>query len=149
VAAALLAAPHGAFAADGIKAAYVETVIPSKSYSGQVYVSNSTTLATLGPPQPGVLGVGTLLLTNTDDFVSFVIIGVPELGGAACGANSFTGYIGQPFYVYVAPRSTLAIPFPTPYVINPAGGQACIAVQGGGFVDLYAGVQVVVTGFLN
>jgi hypothetical protein len=141
-------APHAASAADGIKAAYVETVIPSKSYSGTAAVSYFQSTATFGPAQTGVLGIGNITLTNTDIVPLFVYIGVPTLGGSSCGTSTYTGYSGTLFSLYVQPQSTLVIPFPTPYVVNSAGGQACLAIQSGGF-SLDGQLNVFVTGLLN
>ena len=141
-------ASQTASAADGIKAAYVETVIPSKSYTGQLSVSVYGTTATTGPSQPGVLGISSIVLTNTDTQVQGVIVGVPYLGSAACGTTYITAYFST-FYFYVQPQSTLVVPFPTPYVINPAGGQACIAIDASGFVSVGGGIQALVTGLLN
>lgn len=147
-AAASLASFHGASAADGIKAAYVETVIPSKSYTGQATVSVFGNSATFGPSQAGVLGIGSIVLTNTDLQTQPVIVGIPGLGGSPCGTSTFTSYFTT-FYFYVPAQSTLVVPFPIPYVINPAGGQACIAIEAAGFVYGGATVSVLVTGELN
>jgi hypothetical protein len=141
-------APHAVWAADGIKAAYVEAVIPSKSYNGTSSLSYFQNTTTLGPAQTGVLGVGNITLTNIDINPLFVYIGIPNLGGSPCGTPGYSGYLGQPFSVYLRPKTTLVIPFPTPYVINPAGGQACVAIQSGGF-SLDGSLQVFVTGLLN
>jgi hypothetical protein len=138
-----------AAAADGIKAAFVETVIPSKSFSGQMAVSSYGYQATIGPSQPGVLGIGSIILTNTDTQVQTVIVGIPNLGGAACGTSSFPSYMTSPFYIKVPAQSTLVVPFPTPYVINPAGGQACIAIQASGFAYYGGTVQALVIGLVN
>jgi len=141
-------APHAASAADGIKAAYVETVIPSKSYSGTASVSYFQNTASFGPAQTGVLGIGNIILTNTDIVPLFVYIGIPTLNGSPCGTSAYSGYSGTLFSFYLQPQSTLVIPFPTPYVANPAGGQACLAVQSGGF-SLDGQLNVFVTGLLN
>lgn len=135
--------------ADGIKAAYVEAVIPSKTFSGLMNVSNFGNLATAGPTQTGVLGISSIVVTNSDIQADEVLIGIPTLGGAACGTSSFSGYMGPPLYIYVPAQSTLVIPFPTPYVINPAGGQACIAIQASGFASYAGQIQVFVTGVIN
>jgi hypothetical protein len=138
-----------AAAADGIKAAYVETVIPSKTFSGLMTVSNFGNLATTGPTQTGVFGISSIVLTNSDIQADEVLIGIPSLGGAACGTSSFGGYMGPPLYIYVPAQSSLVIPFPTPYVINPAGGQACIAIEASGFASYAGQIQVMVTGVIN
>ena len=59
---ALLAAVP-AFAAGGIKAAYVEQVIPSRTFSDSMVVLNSPT--SVGPGT-GILGITSLTLTNFD-----------------------------------------------------------------------------------
>lgn len=145
-----LSASLNASAADGIKAAYVEAVIPSKTYSGHILLSSYSAYgtATAGPSQAGVLGIGTVTISNFDSVLHSVYIGTPILS-AACGASAVTyGWVGDPLLVLVQANSTLVLPFPTPYVVNPAGGQACVGI-GTTPGQLITDLEVWVTGLVN
>jgi hypothetical protein len=147
--AAVAGCPATALAADGIKAAYVETVIPSRSYTVKLNVTGLNPNSTMGPSTTGVLGISSLVVTNYTFYPKLVEIGSPAFyGGATCGSlNSFAANYPS-FDIYVQPQSTLVIPFPTPYVINPSGGQACIFASAG-FLSFGDSIDVVVNGELN
>ncbi len=147
-----VAMPNSAFAADGIRAAYVETVIPSKNYSGYVSLSASTNSeASVGPSQAGVFGIGSIVLTNTGKIPHSLAVGVPNLLGGACtGYTIGEGFVGTVMYFNVQPQSTLVIPFPTPYVVNPGGGQACIGLYDQSiYADAGSSLDVLIVGLLN
>ena len=126
VALAGIAAP--ALAAGGIKAAYVEQVIPAKTYTGRMQVLNTTT--SMGPGT-GILGVTSITLTNFDTSPQQVFIFVPIFSGGGCGGggSNIVGGSQPQMTVYVQPQSTLHLTYPTPMVINPFAGITCIAAE--------------------
>jgi hypothetical protein len=144
---ALLAAPSLAHAAGGIKAAYVEEVIPAKSYTGSLFLAAVT--KTTGPgAAAGVLGISSITLTNYDASPQQVFIFTPVFGnpGTDCSGTVIGGTSPQRT-VIVQGRSTLHLPFPTPLVVNPVAGLTCIAAE---VTTLHTGaVEVNFTGFLN
>jgi hypothetical protein len=117
-----------ALAAGAIKAAYVEEVIPSKTYSGRMSVLNTTN--SMGPGT-GIFGVTSLTLTNFDTSAQQVFIFVPIFSGGGCGSggSSIIGGTGPQMTVYVQPQSTLHLSYPTPLVINPYAGITCLAAE--------------------
>ncbi|MBC7662653.1 MAG: hypothetical protein H7276_02485 [Caulobacter sp.] len=121
-----IAAP--ALAAGGIKAAYVEQVIPAKTYTGRMQVLNSTT--SIGPGT-GILGVTSITLTNFDTSPQQVFIFVPIFSGGGCGSggSNIVGGSQPQMTVYVQPQSTLHLTYPTPMVINPFASITCIAAE--------------------
>ena len=131
VAAALIAtaglAPP-AHAAGAIKGAYVETVIPARTYTGHMTVLNATT--SVGPGT-GILGISSITLTNFDSSPQQVFIFVPIYSGAGCGSggSSIIGGTTPQMTVYVQPFQTLHLTYPTPFVINPYAGNTCIAAE--------------------
>lgn len=117
-------------AAGGIKAAYVEEVIPAKTFSGHMQVFNS--ISTVGPgANSGVLGITSITLTNFDTQPQQVFIFVPIFSGAGCGAggSAIIGGTTPQMTVYVQPQSTLHLTYPTPLVINPYQNNTCIAAE--------------------
>jgi hypothetical protein len=128
IAAALVATSlltDAAQAAGGIKAAYTETVIPGRTFSGRMQVLNSAN--SIGPGT-GVLGVTSLTLTNFDSSPQQVFIFVPIFSGATCGSAVIGGTEPQ-MTVYVPPQSTLHLTYPTPLVFNPNNGLTCIGAE--------------------
>src|ERR1700712_806439 len=108
-----IAAP--ALAAGGIKAAYVEQVIPAKTYTGRMQVLNGT--SSMGPGT-GILGVTSITLTNFDTSPQQVFIFVPIFSGGGCGSagsNIVGGSVPQ-MTVYVRPPGTLHPTYPTAFV---------------------------------
>src|SRR5471032_3349278 len=77
-----LSAP--ALAAGAIKAAYVEEVIPSRTFSGRMQVLNTTN--SVGPGT-GIFGITSLTLTNFDSTQQQVFIFVPIFSGGGCGSG--------------------------------------------------------------
>jgi hypothetical protein len=149
IAAAGLLAGTGApaFAAGAIKAAYVEEVIPSKTFSGRMSVLNTTN--SMGPGT-GIFGVTSLTLTNFDTSPQQVFIFVPIFSGGGCGSggSNIVGGTGPQMTVYVQPQSTLHLSYPTPLVINPFAGITCLAAE---VTTLLHGgsVEIDVNGVLN
>jgi len=117
-----------AHAAGGLKAAYVEEVIPSHTYSGRMQVLNAT--KSMGPGT-GVFGITSLTLTNFDTQVQQVFIFVPIFSGGGCGSggSNIVGGAEPQMTVYVQPQSTLHLNYPTPMVINPFNNITCIAAE--------------------
>jgi hypothetical protein len=121
-----IAAP--ALAAGGIKAAYVEQVIPAKTYTGRMQVLNTTN--SVGPGT-GILGVTSITLTNFDTSPQQVFIFVPIFSGGGCGSggSNIVGGSQPQMTVYVQPQATLHLTYPTPMVINPFANITCIAAE--------------------
>ena len=117
-----------AFAAGSIKAAYVEEVIPAKTFTGRMQVLNAT--KSMGPGT-GIFGITSLTLTNFDTQPQQVFIFVPIFSGGGCGTggSNIIGGTEPQMTVYVAPQSTLHLTYPTPMVINPFAGITCIAAE--------------------
>lgn len=127
VLASLLAAAP-ALAAGSLKAAYVEQVIPSHTYTGHMLVLNSTN--SIGPGT-GILGITSITLTNFDTSPQQVFLFIPIFSGAGCGAggSSIIGGTTPQMTFYVQPQQTLHLTYPTPLVINPYAGNTCIAAE--------------------
>lgn len=125
---ALSAASAPAGAAGSIKAAQVEEVIPTHTYTGHMTVLNA--VSSVGPGT-GILGVTSLTLTNFDNGPQQVFIFVPQYSSAGCGAggSSVIGGAQPQMTVYVQPQSTLHLTYPTPLVYNPYLGNTCIAAE--------------------
>jgi hypothetical protein len=117
-----------AFAAGSLKAAYVEEVIPSHTFSGRMTVLNTT--SSIGPGT-GILGITSLTLTNFDTQPQQVLIFVPIFSGGGCGSggSNIIGGTTPQMQVYVQPQSTLHLTYPTPFVINPFNNITCIAAE--------------------
>jgi len=146
-AATLFGSSRSAFAAGALKAAYVEEVIPAKTYSAQMSVLNAS--KSLGPGI-GIFGITSLTLTNFDTSPQQVFIFVPIFSGGGCGSGGaqIIGGTGPQMTVYVQPRSTLHLTYPTPLVVNPVAGITCIAAE---VTTLLNGgsVQINVNGVIN
>ena len=126
LAAAGIATP--AVAAGSLKAAYVEEVIPARTFTGHMQVLNAT--KSIGPGT-GILGVTSLTLTNFDASPQQVFIFVPIFSGGGCGTggSNIIGGTEPQMTVYVQPQSTLHLSYPTPMVINPFQNVTCIAAE--------------------
>ena len=139
--------PTTADAAGSIKAAYVETVIPSKSYSRTMDLGDNSAY-TFGP-NTGVLGISSLTITNFSATAQQVFIFEPIFGAAATDCYSpIIGAGGTQMTLIVQGNSTLHLTYPSPLVYSPLGGHTCIGAEvttllGGG------SVEIVVNGFLN
>jgi hypothetical protein len=129
VACALLAAPTLAQAAGSIKAAYVEEVIPAKTYAGTVFLTSGSKVAGPGAGA-GVLGISSITLTNYDASAQQVFIYTPVFSNPSDGCNgTVVGGTSPQRTVIVQGKSTLHLPFPTPLVVNPVSGNTCIAAE--------------------
>ena len=117
-----------AFAAGTIKAAFVEQVIPSHTWSGRMQVLNST--KSIGPGT-GILGVTSITLTNFDAQPQQVFIFVPIFSGGGCGTggSNIVGGTEPQMTVYVQPQQTLHLTYPTPLVFNPFQNITCVAAE--------------------
>jgi hypothetical protein len=146
---ALAGAAAPAVAAGSIKAAYVEQVIPARTFFGRMSVLNTTN--SVGPgANGGIFGVTSLTLTNFDTSPQQVFVFVPIFSGGGCGSggSNIVGGTEPQMTVYVAPQSTLHLTYPTPMVINPYANITCIAAE---VTTLLHGgsVQIDVNGVVN
>lgn len=125
------------------KAAFVESVLPSRPYSDTVSGSASG-YVTIGPGSSGVLGVTSLTFTNRGNVNRTVVVFPPLLaGGQTCGSTSVIGGASPRFYVNVPAFQTVHLTYPSPLVLPTFGGQSCIAIG-----DAYQ-VETMVNGFIN
>ena len=127
---ALAGASVPAHAAGSIKAAYVEQVIPGKTWSGSMQVLNTTN--SIGPgANGGILGISSITLTNFDTSPQQVFIFVPIFasGGCGTGGSNIIGGTTPQMTVYVQPQSTLHLAYPTPLVISPYQNITCVAAE--------------------
>jgi hypothetical protein len=142
---ALASIAGSALAAGSIKAAYVEQVIPSKTWNGSMSVLNAVN--SMGPGT-GILGITSITLTNFDSSPQQVFIFAPiYASGGTCGSPVIGGSDPR-MQVYVQPNSTLHLTYPTPLVMNPISGNTCIAAEV--TTQLHGGsVEVDVNGVIN
>ena len=117
-----------AIAAGTIKAAYVEQVIPSHTWSGHMAVLNTPN--SMGPGT-GILGITSITLTNFDANPQQVFIFVPIFSGGGCGSggSNVIGGATPQMTVYVQPQQTLHLAYPTPLVFNPNQNITCVAAE--------------------
>ena len=138
-----------AHAAGSIKAAYVEQVIPGKTWSGSMSVLNSTN--SMGPgSNGGILGITSITLTNFDTSPQQVFLFVPIFasGGCGTGGSNIVGGTTPQMTVYVQPQSTLHLTYPTPLVIGPYQNVTCLAAEV--TTQLHGGsVEIDVNGVVN
>ena len=126
----LAGASAPAFAAGTLKAAYVEEVIPARTFSGRMQVLNTPN--SVGPGAgTAILGITSLTLTNFDSQPQQVFIFVPIFSGGGCGSSgsNIIGGTTPQMTVYVQPQTTLHLTYPTPMVINPYQNITCIAAE--------------------
>jgi hypothetical protein len=142
---ALLCSSTSALAAGGIKAAYVEQVIPSKTWYGSTTVLNTTT--SIGPGT-GILGITSITLTNFDSSPQQVFVFTPVYAsGGICG-STVVGGSDPRLQVYVPGLTTLHLTYPTPLVVSPISGNTCIAAEV--TTQLHGGsVEMDVNGVIN
>lgn len=135
-----------AVAAGSIKAAYVEQVIPAKTYYGSMTVVNAT--KSVGP-DAGIYGVTSITITNYDSAPQQVFIFNPVLDNTGgCGVGKIIGGGNPQMEVYVQPNSTLHLTYPTPLVFNPLSGHTCVGAEV--TTTLHGGsVEVDVNGVIN
>lgn len=133
-----------AMAAGSIKAAYVEEVIPAKTFNSSVILG--TDAKSVGPGT-GILGVTSLTFTNFDATAQQVFIFSPVFNaGGSCGSQIIGG-TGPQMTVYVPARATIHLTYPSALTFNPVNGQTCIAAQV--TTPHSGGVEVDINGFLN
>jgi hypothetical protein len=141
----MVCAPVTVLAAGGIKAAFVEEVIPSHTFFDRTSVLNS--VRSIGPGT-GVLGVSSITLTNFDTSPQQVFIFAPIFSGGSNCAGSVIGGAGPQMTIYVPPSSTLHLTYPTSLVYNPVDGRTCIAAEV--TTQLHGGsVEIDVNGVVN
>ncbi len=146
---ALAAAGAPAHAAGTLQAAYVEEVIPARTWSGSMQVLNAT--KSMGPgANGGILGITSITLTNFDTSPQQVFLFVPVFasGGCGTGGSNIIGGATPQMTVYVQPQATLHLTYPTPLVINPTQNITCVAAE---VTTLLHGgsVEIDVNGVLN
>ena len=141
----MLCAPVTALAAGGIKAAFVEEVIPSHTFYDSMSVRNTTTAV---GPGSGVLGVTSLTITNFDNTAQQVFIFAPIFsGGTGCTGGVIGGSTPR-MQLYVQPLSTMHLSYPSPLVFNPFQGRTCVAAEV--TTQLHGGsVEIDVNGVVN
>jgi len=141
----LIAAP-GAFAAGGIKAAYVETVIPAKPFTS--FVSLEIFPIYVGV-RAGVLGISSITLTNPSNAAARVEVqNRVEVAGTECLSGTQSRQIFM--VVFVQARSTLHLPFPAPISIEPIGGMSCVGFSyEGALIGQGSPILITVNGFIN
>lgn len=122
----VMCAPVTALAAGGIKAAFVEVVIPSHTFYDSMSVQNTRTA--IGPGS-GVLGVTSLTITNFDSTAQQVFIFAPVFSGGSGCTGSVIGGSTPRMQVYVQPFSTMHLSYPSPLVFNPLQGRTCVAAE--------------------
>jgi hypothetical protein len=123
-----LAALSGpAMAAGSIKAAYVETVIPAKTFYGTLFLTSGPK-ATGPGVSGGILGISSITITNFDAQPQQVFFSTPIFSGPGCNASIIGGTNPQ-LTVIVQGRSTLQLTFPTPLVVNPQNGATCLSAE--------------------
>ena len=127
-----------------VRAALVETVLPSQPFHDSAALS--TSYVTMGP-STGSLGITNITLTNPSSAVQLVYFFEPSLSSGTCsgGGPFVTGAAGPLSEVYVQPRTTVSLNYPTPLVYGPVNGPACLAAVAANSVSVW----IDVTGFVN
>ena len=127
LAAAALTGATPASAAGSLKAAYVEQVIPSRTFASQLIMAGNSPVS--DGPGTGILGISSLTFTNYADTQQQVFIFTPVYpAGGRCG-DPIAGGTTPRQQLYLQPHSTLHLAYPTPWVISVAGGATCIAAE--------------------
>lgn len=139
---AVLGGAPSAFAAGGIKAAFVEATLPSKPFNASL--SGNTGAG----PSTGVLGITSLTAYNSETTRHTVYIFVTEVVGPSC--NSATVSSGGErllTYIVVPAQTQVHLTFPSPLIVEPISGAAygltCLRRSASGSID------VMVNGFAN
>jgi hypothetical protein len=126
-----------------IRATFVEIVIPTTTFNASMQPTFGV-YPSVGP-DTGTLGVTSLVITNFSDTPQSVLISAPLFSnGSGCG-GTIIGREGPIVQVYVQPKQTLSLAYPTPLTFRGAGGHTCVAAlstTGGQF-------EVDVNGFVN
>ncbi|MBC7727412.1 MAG: hypothetical protein H7242_07310 [Microbacteriaceae bacterium] len=133
-----IGAAPSAFAAGAIRAAYVETVLPSKPLSE--FLANGTQGS---GSASGVLGITSLTLVNAAATKTPVFIFAIGVVGPTCDSAEVSGNSRILAYVVVPPDSTLHLTYPSPLVVSPINGFSCIRM------NPKPGLTVMFNGFIN
>ena len=139
-------AANMALAADGIKAAYVETVIPSKAVSYRTIVGAGKTQGV--GPGTGVFGVSSITISNYDATVAQVFIYSARTstpGDCSTVSQNLPG-VQPEASILVQPFSTLHLTYPSPMAFSPNNGSTCMGINYEAGVTY---VDVSVNGFVN
>ena len=139
-----------AMAAGGIRAAYVEEVIPSRTYASGVELDNIGILLPL-KPAAGVLGISSVTVTNGDATIARVILSAITTTGPNCtGSLSDRKIVYQVMQVQPQTSQHLTFPTPIPFVLPDASGTTCVGVSRDAAPPFATGfVYVFVTGVVN
>ena len=127
--------------AGGIKAAFVETVIPSRSY----FVAFDVLTAGFVGPGTGVLGVSSITFSNFGSSTRQVSIRQKVVVGPTSDSQSVPQSAPIEVVVFVQALSTLHLAYPSPLVFNPINGFTCLSSS----QDGPGSVFVQVNGFIN
>jgi hypothetical protein len=116
---AALCAAQSAFAAGGVKAAYVEAALPSKPFTA--YLRGDTGAG----PTTGVLGITSLTAYNSESTPHKIYIFVTEVVGPTCNSAAVSS-AGERLltYIVVPAQSQVHLTFPSPFVVEPISGAA-------------------------
>jgi hypothetical protein len=123
--AVLCALPMGAQAAGSVKAANVETAIPSRPYYGALTLTD-VAKATGPGKTAAVLGISSITIHNQDVSPQQVNIFTPLFINPGC-SQPIMDHADPVISVTVPAKSTLHLPFPSPLVFNPVNGVTCVA----------------------
>jgi hypothetical protein len=138
---AALGMTTAASAAGSLKAAYVEEVIPAKTFSGRVVLLDNNPASTGPGINGGILGVTSITLTNFAPNALQLLLFAPLFGsGGTCGSPVVSGADPR-MQIFVQPHATVQFTYPTPLVFNTGSGVNCIAAQvlsplDGGLVEM-------------
>lgn len=133
-----LGAVPSAFAAGGIRAAYVETVVPARPLSE--FLANGTLASGAAN---GVLGITSLTLVNSGTTKTPVFIFAIGVVGPTCNSPEVSGTARLLAYVDVQADSTMHLTYPSPLVVTPINGFSCIRM------NPKPGLTVMFNGFIN
>jgi hypothetical protein len=144
VAGALLAAsmPPAAKAA-GVRAAYVETVAPSRPYRSTMKVPQFAGVG-FGPgASTGVLAISSISFTNSGGGSARITLRQIKPLGTDCRYDSFAPQTAIATF-YVPSLTTLHMPYPSPLVLESWDGLICLVVDASGPLT-----EMTLNGFLN
>ncbi|MEO6277233.1 hypothetical protein [Roseateles sp.] len=129
--------------AAGVRAAYVETVAPSKPYRITMAVPHFGGVG-FGPgASTGVLGISSISFTHEGSGSARVSLRQIKSLGADCRYDPFAPQTRISTF-YVQSATMLHIPYPTPLVLESWEGLICLVVD-----SSEANTQMTLNGFLN
>ena len=138
--AGLCAAP-AVFAAGGVKAAYVEQVLPSKPFSAMLLTESYA-----AGPSAGVLGITSLTIYNAGNVDTFVSLYATEVVGPTCeSAPVLTAKNRMLTFFRITKATQIHVTYPSPLVVEPIGG----AANGLTCIRFVGGSNMSVNGFVN